>query len=335
MTRKVSILVFVTMISFAASCAKIEKMESPDETPVSYMVIKDVVHSKAGELEYDKDIPFKSSAFLLDEGKYWNSNKAEASIYIDKATISYDDVENSWHDLSKTHFWPRHGSLSFFSWSPATIADSKITVDKNNGVCLTDWNTATYPSIDFMVADAVFDKTANETSYFYNGVPTLFRHKLATVSFHAYLEKIEAGKWTKINKVYLTHIYAQADFINDDWKNWEDKKDEWVIYENAEGMALTEASQQIGASVYMIPQNLSAETGRPAPQLVIVYSNEGGNNISKTFSFGEDINSYFWAKGTKTRYSISYGTSDQPIDFDADVENWIGYGNSDVNIGDI
>lgn len=337
MTGKVSILIFMAMISLAASCTKVEKVASAEDMPVSYQVIQDIVHSKAGELEYDKNVPFKSSAFYLAEGLSWSTDKDKASLYIDMADISYVAGENKWRDWSEIYYWPKTGSLTFFSWSPASIDDSKISVDKTKGVCLSDWNTYTAENrnVDFMVADVVYDKTANETSYFYNGVPTLFRHQLAKVSFFAYLEKEETGKWTMIKKIYLTNIYAQADYSNSNWSNWEDMKNEWVIYESSDGIKLTVDSQQIGKDVYMIPQNLSAAEGRGAPKLVIVYDNEGGKDFSKEFAFTANVGSYFWAKGTKTRYSISYGTSDQPIDFDADVEQWIDYENSDVNIGNI
>ena len=327
----------MAMISLAASCTKVEKVASAEDMPVSYQVIQDIVHSKAGELEYDKNVPFKSSAFYLAEGLSWSTDKDKASLYIDMADISYVAGEDKWRNWSEIYYWPKTGSLTFFSWSPASISDSKISVDKTKGVCLSDWNTYTAENrnVDFMVADVVYDKTANETSYFYNGVPTLFRHQLAKVSFFAYLEKEETGKWTMIKKIYLTNIYAQADYSNSNWSNWEDMKNEWVIYESSDGIKLTVDSQQIGKDVYMIPQNLSAAEGRGAPKLVIVYDNEGGKDFSKEFAFTANVGSYFWAKGTTTRYSISYGTSDHPIDFNTDVELWIDYENSDVNIGNI
>lgn len=337
MIRKTDILAILAMVVFAASCTKIEQTESSEAMPISYQVIKDIQHTKAGELEYNKNIPFKSSAFYLDYGKYWSLNKDEAGIYIDKAEISYDEGQNKWRSSGAKYFWPDNGSLSFFSWSPASIPDSQITVDKTDGVCLTDWNAASNPAVDFMVADPVYDKTANEMSYYYNGVPTLFRHQLATVSFHAHLEKEESGKWTKIKKIYLTNIYAQADFRNNNWENREILTSEWVIYESSEGILLTVDTQQIGSDTFMIPQNLTTDN----PKLVIIYDNEEQTGISKTFDFDTDINSYVWAKGTKTRYSISYGTSDKPIDFDTDVDAWTEYnwtdggGNGDINIGDI
>lgn len=331
MAARVSILVFLSAIALTTSCAKVE-MSTPKDMPVAYQVIQDIAHSKAGELEYDKSIPFKSSAFYLDEGE-WSTDKDNATSYIDKATISYNPVENKWRNWSEIYYWPKTGSLTFFSWSPASISDSKISVDKTKGVCLSDWNTAENRTIDFLVADVVYDKSSNETSYFYNGVPTLFRHQLAKISFFVHLEKAEAGKWTKIKKAYLTNIYAQADYEDSNWTGWEDKKDEWVIYESSDGMDLTIESKQIGGDMYMIPQNLAEAVGRGMPEIVIVYDNEGGTDISKSFSFTDDINSYFWAKGTTTRYSISYGTSDKPIDFETDVKNWSNYGNNDINIG--
>lgn len=337
MIRKTDILAILAMIVFAASCTKIEQTESSEAMPISYQVIKDIQHTKAGELEYNKSIPFMSFAFYLPEGKFWSIDKNDAVPYFENATISYDSTEDKWKDQSESYYWPKVGSLSFFSWSPASIPDSQISVDITNGVCLTDWNTASNPAVDFLVADPVYDKISNETSYFYNGVPTLFRHQLAKISFHAHLEMAQEGRWTRIKKLYLTNIYAQADFRNNNWENREILTSEWVIYESSEGILLKVDTQQIGSDTFMIPQNLTTNN----PKLVIIYDNEEQTGISKTFDFDTDINSYVWAKGTKTRYSISYGTSDKPIDFDTDVDAWTEYnwtdggGNGDINIGDI
>lgn len=338
MIRKTDILAILAMILFAASCTKIEQTESSETMPISYQVIKDIERTKAGELEYDKTIPFGSSAFFLNEGKYWELDKNGATSYIDKATIVFDNAQNKWRSQGSSYYWPENGSLTFFSWSPATI-NSSVSVDKSAGVCLTDWNTYTEANrtVDFMVADVAADKTANETSYYYNGVPTLFRHQLAKVSFFAHLEKEESGKWTKIKKLYLTNIYAQADYSNSNWSDWEDIKNEWVIYDSGsgDGIELTIASQQIGVDFFMIPQNLAKGTSRDEPKVVIVYDNEGGTGLSKSFSFTTDIESHFWPKGTKTIYSISYGTSEHPIDFDTDVDDWAVGDDTNISIGDL
>lgn len=41
----------------------------------------------------------------------------------------------------------------------------------------------THPNTDFLVADISSDKTANESKYTFNGVPTLFKHRLSRIKF--------------------------------------------------------------------------------------------------------------------------------------------------------
>ena len=54
-------------------------------------------------------------------GSTWDADKVSAEVYINDAEISYDNTNANWH-AATTYYWPKQGSLTFFAYSPKTIA---------------------------------------------------------------------------------------------------------------------------------------------------------------------------------------------------------------------
>ena len=175
------ILGVVAMLSLMPSCAKIErKDDGVEDMQICYDVIQDrsAVTKAAGV--YPTGESFASYAWYLPDGMDWNSYRAYAELYIDKAEISYNSSRNSWYDQTRTYYWPNTGSLTFFSISPASVAES-AELTKDDGFLISSWDVAANQDIDIMVADIQTDKNANETVGSFTGVPTIFRHKLAMI----------------------------------------------------------------------------------------------------------------------------------------------------------
>lgn len=169
------------MLSLMPSCAKIErKDDGVEDMQICYDVIQDrsAVTKAAGV--YPTGESFASYAWYLPDGMDWNSYRAYAELYIDKAEISYNSSRNSWYDQTRTYYWPNTGSLTFFSISPASVAES-AELTKDDGFLISSWDVAANQDIDIMVADIQTDKNANETVGSFTGVPTIFRHKLAMI----------------------------------------------------------------------------------------------------------------------------------------------------------
>ena len=172
-----------------SSCTKFEQGGAlGDKAQVSYNVItqKQSVKSSA----YPTATPFVSYAWYLPDGKNWTNNRADAQMYINKANISYQN--SMWYDATMTYYWPLTGSLSFLSYSPADIPDANVSADNSEGIKFINWDVHENPTVDLMVADIAMNKSDNETSGSFTGVPTIFRHKLASVvgfafnTFHDY-----------------------------------------------------------------------------------------------------------------------------------------------------
>lgn len=169
------------LAGMAVSCAKIEQGNGRvEDRRICYDVIQDrsAVTKAAGV--YPTGESFASYAWYLPDGMDWNSYRAYAELYINKAEISYNSSRNSWYDQTRTYYWPNTGSLTFFSISPASVAES-AELTKDYGFWISSWNVAANQDKDIMVADIQTDKNANETAGSFTGVPTIFRHKLAMI----------------------------------------------------------------------------------------------------------------------------------------------------------
>lgn len=169
------------LAGMAVSCAKIEQGNGRvEDRRICYDVIQDrsAVTKAAGV--YPTGESFASYAWYLPDGKNWADDKADAQLYINRAEVSYDNANNSWYDKTKTYYWPKTGSLTFFSISPHSVAES-VVLTKNYGFWISDWNVHNHQDADIMVSDIQTDKNANETVGSFTGVPTIFRHKLAMI----------------------------------------------------------------------------------------------------------------------------------------------------------
>lgn len=171
----------ISLVCMLGSCAKIEQGDwHAEDMQICYDVVQDrsAVTKAAGV--YPTGESFASYAWYLPDGKEWTDDKADAELYISEAEISYDNANNSWHDLTTSYYWPKAGALTFFSISPASMADA-VSLTKDYGFWISDWNVHDHQDVDIMVADIQTDKNANETIGSFTGVPTIFRHKLAMI----------------------------------------------------------------------------------------------------------------------------------------------------------
>ena len=175
------ILCVAALVGVLVSCAKIEQGEVHiEDKQICYDVVQDRSSQTKAAGVYPTGENFASYAWYLPDGKNWADDKADAQLYINRAEVSYDNANNSWYDKTKTYYWPKTGSLTFFSISPHSVAES-VVLTKNYGFWISDWNVHNHQDADIMVSDIQTDKNANETVGSFTGVPTIFRHKLAMI----------------------------------------------------------------------------------------------------------------------------------------------------------
>ena len=170
MKKWFDIAVLGILVSLAA-CTKVENTSAPES--IRYAVGSYAVSTKASEYRaYESLNNFQSKAFIHSEGA------AEGSVFFNSA-ITWDGA--TWSP-DRDYYWPKHPQsyINFVSWYandgsadivPNTVTETSFEIS-NRTVGAND---------RILVADEAWRQSANSTTYFTPGVPTLFRHVLSRV----------------------------------------------------------------------------------------------------------------------------------------------------------
>ena len=188
------LLLFAVAALMIGACAKVETPELQDQTrkEITFEVAKYVQTKAAGSL-YDNGA-FGTYSWFTTTGY------APADFMINEEV---DMIGGAWKTKNNTFYWPKTGSVEFISYSPFngtnSSADSNPAITPTT-ITYTGVNTAA-ASIDYMYADkAIASKNINVVTdgidSGYSGVPTIFRHALAKLSFNI---KANFVTWTDSN----------------------------------------------------------------------------------------------------------------------------------------
>lgn len=226
------LIVLFSAVAALAACSKNEVVPavSGENVEISYKVAP---RTKADPQAFDTKNVFASWAYYLPNGKSWETNFKEAQIYIGKdgeegATISYGN--NVWKDQTTSYYWPKEGSLTFFAYSLNSSSLTDKSGTDTHFTCLNhesqygifgSLNLDAHPNTDFLVADIASDKTANENVYNFNGVPTLFKHKLSRVKFAVRKKSDYPGATITLNSITFKNLVngmTYTQYQNDDAK---------------------------------------------------------------------------------------------------------------------
>lgn len=211
------LIVLFSAVAALAACSKNEVVPavSGENVEISYKVAP---RTKADPQAFNTKNVFASWAYYLPSGKKWATDYKEAQIYIGKdgeegATISYGN--NVWKDQNTSYYWPKEGNLTFFAYSlnSSSLTDKSgtdtyftcLNSELQHGIHGT-LNLDIHPNTDFLVADIASDKTANEKVYNFNGVPTLFKHKLSRVKFAVRKKSDYPGATITLNSITFKNL---------------------------------------------------------------------------------------------------------------------------------
>lgn len=286
--KKYIILAAAAVMALAA-CSKVDSVGTDRE--ISFQVANRVQTKATGAV-------YNNGAF----GTYaWFTAGSTAATSSDHAPFmineTVDLVGGVWKTSVNTYYWPKTGSIDFISYSP--FSGTNATADSNPAVTQ---NTISYTgvtagTVDYMYADKVnCSSNVNEVTDSdtadsgYSGVPTVFRHALAKLSF-----KIKANfvtytdtttnkttSWdvtvtsAKISGFKTTGNCALT--LNADGKSW-DKPVTTVGTNNYNvwtGLSGASADQELvdattyptGVLLTTVPQDLAAASGYVMPQIL-------------------------------------------------------------------
>ena len=164
------------------ACTKNEVKPVDVDHEITFQTVVNKTSTKAlvDGAVYPTGTAFGTFAFF-----YTSSLETTSDRYINNAEVSFTAGEggNNW-TTSPKYYWPKQGKLTFYSYSPYATLNTLVSCDLTNGFKITGYDVAANQTVDVMVADRIDNQTSNTSNANgsgYNGVPTVFRHKLAQV----------------------------------------------------------------------------------------------------------------------------------------------------------
>jgi len=263
--KKTILFAAIAVLTFGACSKQTEAPEIRQEI-VFQMVRHNTVTKANSDYKDDyQNVPFGAYAW------YKGVSAIDNADFMTNQPVAYNSTKNVWAPDGTTYYWPKSGSINFICYSPYT-ADGvsaplpTITEDK---ITYPAWDVNANPTVDVMYADKVTNITNNTTTYYYNGVPTLFHHALAKVSFQvkaAYLEKTaDTGDKTRweitVNSITVKDVLTSGTLsldLADDGTWTKPSSNVWTGDGNKTDMNLdlsTLTSNPIGTD----PQNLDSD----------------------------------------------------------------------------
>lgn len=212
-----------------AACAKNEPLrDTTADAEVTYAVAPKTKGDGTASThqEFTKTNVFASWAYYLPGDETW-PGETTPSLYIDGAEIAYREkttgsTEKVWKAANKTYYWPKNGSLTFFAYS-LNRNNLNFNVDNENNQftyfhCYSNTgitgqiNLDSDPNVDFLVAEIAKEKRFNEeNTYYVNGVPTLFKHKLSWIVFNVKADSYN-GKTFNLKSIKFKNVSHQATY---------------------------------------------------------------------------------------------------------------------------
>ena len=260
------------LLMFAA-CSKNEIANGPE---ISFQVAR--YATKANPADYKDSylsVPFGAYAW------YKGVNAADNANFMVNQKVSYASAQNVWKPEGATYYWPKTGSIDFICYAPFTAdgTNAPAPAITENSISYAAWDVAAHQDVDILYADKAPGMSNNVSTYYYNGVPTLFHHALARVSFRiraAYLEKTDPDNGTKtrwevtVNSIGVGNVFSKGSLdlsLNADGKTWDKPaeniwahtaNDKTSIDLNVTGLGnLTTNVSDLGTNILVLPQDLS------------------------------------------------------------------------------
>ena len=331
-----------------------------EDIPITYSVLQKSMATRTAVTgtTYPQGVPFGSFAYYLPSGKTWRDNKSEAQLYINNNKVEYDKdgtnsfAPNSWHS-EIVHYWPKTGTLTFFSYSPYEKLKDVISCTKENGLVINSWTAGMVPgdagkseTVDLMIAQSE-NQTGNTSLVggYQAGVPTAFQHILCQIEVRAKMDDADTDKAIVIYSVSLNNLWSEADFSNEQWNNHREKIDTVKKDLGTSGVLLNKdvtKFETVFPAMLMIPQSrlsVPGTEGREAPGITIRYAYKETSEspyritkVTKTFREIDGLNPS-WIQGRKYILTIAFSTKDAYIEFDTTVEGWKDGTGVDIIVG--
>ena len=299
-----------------------------------------VVSTTKAASAYPEDRPFVSWAWYLPDGRRWAQDSREAQLYIPGETVIYGGPLQAW-TTATAYYWPKSGSLTFMSLSPAKLAGN-ASCSPDKGIELS-FDVDANPDVDLMVADIAADQRAND-------VPTIFRHKLAkVVSFTMKTDRdydtlsTVGGKRFTLNRISFAGVYTSGTYASgnstvsgpkEGWSGHSDGGDQ--VWYDGIGIEITHdgtAVPGMDGELFVLPQSFGQDQDAV---LIVEYTIETHiadaelhkENVTESVSLSELHSS--WEMNRQIRYNLTIGLDS--IEWEVSAEEWQDRDGGDITI---
>ena len=302
-------LFIAAMASVAlVSCVKNEVIPVNEEgQEITYLT------SPVTKADFGATNVFASWAFFTPTD--WATDKASAAVYdaIGGVTIS-KNTSGEWKEDGKSHYWPKAGALSFFSYSLnkgdlTNASGATFGCTAADGITVTGYNVNADKDVDFLVAQPIKDATRTTENYLTNGVPTVFEHKLAQVVFTIQTAADYSTTQTfKLNSITLNKLETTGTYTQLGTPSWSALSGEAATTTfSTDPITLTHTVNTPAATQsFYLPQDFDADE-----TVTISYTvTPVGGTTPVTYSPVKKLSEIFttgWAEGTIYTCAITVG----------------------------
>ena len=339
------IILAVAALAAMAACTKVE---------VAQEAQKEISFEVANRLTKATGSVYNNGAFGTYSWFTAGSTAATSSQGVPfMVNETVDKVGGVWKTSVNTFYWPKTGSIEFISYSPfAGTNGTAGTVPAITKTSIT-YTGVTAGNTDLMYADkatcssnvnAVTDSDTSDSGY--SGVPTVFRHALAKLSFRIkanFLTYTDATTNTTTTwEVKVTHAKISgfkttgdcALALNADKKSWDKPvttvgTTDYNVWTNLSGASseqeLVDATTYpFGVTLTTTPQDLNPATGFVMPQVLTAGAQQlkltvhikttlsNGNVIEEDFEPTIDIKDISTLKAWQMNENIVYTINIKP-----------------------
>lgn len=321
--KKALFLTLMASVAFAA-CTSDESLVPPQE--IDFQVAKYLSTSRAENSAFDEESSF---------GTY------SSGLTIDMSNTQISKVDNVWK-AGTPYYWPTGGNpVNFISYAPYKETSPFVVNAANGTITATDYTVGTD---DLMIADYAVGLTSanynvdNVTGNSYSGVPTLFRHALANISFQ--FKNANTTDFTYTVKSITVHSYKEGDLsltatgtVSDLMQTW-GWPTVWSTPSSYTTTTFTVPTNAVTANLedsksseaFVLPQTFVNTGDIQKVVIVVVETNKvNSSTVERTLTknFYDITDHTAWEINKKIVYNITFNpTFDLEIHFDPAVAAW-------------